>query len=265
MGPVAQSFPTRRVVRIDSDQGSFVAKIDDAPGPAENDETLLRVLSFLNGRQFPHAPLLLRTRTDTSVARIGDSTIAVMEFIPLAVVESEELRASGWKDLGRASAQLNGYTDYPQPFAIPVDRALRELAERAKGQPFEQPFMEALTRAAALTEAKQTSLIHGEINEANARRRADGSVVFVDWDQAGTGPTALEYGYPLITTFISTTWSSTPPQQGHFTTGTCQVVASSSRRNFSTPPSSTLCATCGGATPHSDGSASDTPSQASTR
>jgi hypothetical protein len=46
-------------------------------------------------------------------------------------------------------------------------------------------------------------LIHGELNESNIGRRRDGTVVFLDWDQAGTSATALEYGYPLITTFIA--------------------------------------------------------------
>ncbi len=49
----------------------------------------------------------------------------------------------------------------------------------------------------------EVGLIHGEINEANARRRADGEVVLLDWDQAGIGPVALEYGYPLIAAFVS--------------------------------------------------------------
>ena len=46
-------------------------------------------------------------------------------------------------------------------------------------------------------------MAHGEINEANARRREDGTVVLIDWDQAGRAPAALEYGYPLITVFVS--------------------------------------------------------------
>ena len=46
-------------------------------------------------------------------------------------------------------------------------------------------------------------LIHGEINVANAGRRANGEVALLDWDQAGVGPLALEYGYPLIAAFVS--------------------------------------------------------------
>lgn len=49
----------------------------------------------------------------------------------------------------------------------------------------------------------EEGLIHGEINGANAGRRANGEVALLDWDEAGVGPLALEYGYPLIAAFIS--------------------------------------------------------------
>ncbi len=46
-------------------------------------------------------------------------------------------------------------------------------------------------------------LIHGELNPANSILAPDGRLTVVDWDAAGTGPWALEPGYPLITTFLS--------------------------------------------------------------
>ncbi len=45
--------------------------------------------------------------------------------------------------------------------------------------------------------------VHGEINLANSPVSAEGRIFLLDWDQAGTGPWALEPGYPLITTFLS--------------------------------------------------------------
>jgi pentatricopeptide repeat protein len=89
------------------------------------------------------------------------------------------------------------------PFAIPILVALQQLAARARGLPFEDRFLELLARAGELERQPPDALVHGEINTANARRRDDGSVVLIDWDQAGCAPAAMEYGYPLITVFLS--------------------------------------------------------------
>ncbi|MGH3490916.1 MAG: hypothetical protein ACRDP8_23765 [Actinopolymorphaceae bacterium] len=36
---------------------------------------------------------------------------------------------------------------------------------------------------------------------SNVRQRPDGELVLVDWDAAGTGPIAIDLGYPLICVF----------------------------------------------------------------
>jgi Ser/Thr protein kinase RdoA (MazF antagonist) len=202
IGETLPSYPTRRVFRVHADQGEFVAKVDRAPGPDVAGAEELHVLEYLTDRDFAHAPALLRTRSGHHTARIGDYRISVIEFIPRALHQNASTPGT-WSVLGQAAARLNAFGDYPLPFAIPLRAALEQLAGRVMGLPFEDRFLELLARAGELEQEAPDALVHGEINNANTRWREDGSVVLVDWDQAGCAPAAMEYGYPLITVFLS--------------------------------------------------------------
>lgn len=202
IGEALPSYATRPVLRVHADQGEFVAKVDCAPRPNVAGADQLHVLEYLADRGFAHAPALLRTRSGQHVGRLGEYAIGVIEFIPRAVHEDGSTSET-WSLLGQAAARLNAFADYPMPFAIPISVALQQLATRVRGLPFKDRFLELLARAGELERQRSDALVHGEINTANARRRDDGSVVLIDWDQAGCAPAAMEYGYPLITVFLS--------------------------------------------------------------
>jgi len=202
VGEALPSFPTRGVFRVHADQGEFVAKVNRVPRPDLADADQMYVLEYLAERGFAHAPVLLRTRRGQRIARIHGNVVSVIEFLPKAVHEDVPT-SDTWSRLGAAAARLNAFVDYPLPFAVALSATLAQLASRVKGLPFEARFLELLARAAELERLPPDALVHGEINEANARRKTDGTVVLIDWDQAGRAPAAMEYGYPLITVFVS--------------------------------------------------------------
>jgi aminoglycoside phosphotransferase (APT) family kinase protein len=72
-----------------------------------------------------------------------------------------------------------------------------------RGRPFEKEYLARLERPQYLGQLAPRALIHGEINPANARQADDGTIILVDWEEAGSAHPALEYGYPLIHAFIS--------------------------------------------------------------
>lgn len=202
IGDALPSHPTRRVFKVHSDQGVFVAKVDAAPRSDIAYADQLYVLDYLAGRNFGHAPALLRTSAGHRFSSIGNNTLYLLEYIPRAVDDGTQ-PTDMWRGLGEAAARLNAHGDYSAPFAIPIEGALDELARRAAGWPFEGRFRALLARLTQLTHLPPNALVHGEINCANARRRADGTVVLVDWDQTGTTAAAMEYGYPLVNVFLS--------------------------------------------------------------
>lgn len=196
------SYPTRRVLHILCDQGDFAAKVDSESGSADTEQRLA-VLDHVASRGFRHAPALLRTFAGMRAACTALGTITLLEYIPAPVITGDAGPHVAWRDLGTVAARLNGLADYSVPFAPAVHRVAPELAARAAGTPFEAGVRSLLGRIETLAEVEEVGLIHGEINGTNAGRRADGEVVLLDWDQAGVGPLALEYGYPLIAAFVS--------------------------------------------------------------
>jgi len=196
------SYRTRRVLRLRCDQGEFAAKIDLQPGSVDTEQRLA-VLEHLAARGFRRAPTLLRTCAGTRASCTPSRTITLLEYIPAPVITGDADALAGWRDLGAAAARLNGLADYTVPFALPVHQVVAELAARAAGTPFDGGVRALLRRVETLADVEEMGLIHGEINGGNAGRRANGEVVLLDWDQAGVGPLALEYGYPLIAAFVS--------------------------------------------------------------
>jgi hypothetical protein len=177
----------------------FAAKVThQAPAGGER---RLAIIDYLAAHGYLHAPRLLRTRAGATVHQRGDTSITLLEFVPSLSEEPSDVVAM-WGDLASAAAVLNALHDFDVEFAIPVRQAIAEVAEHASSAEFGSTLMGLVPRAASVTGSPR-GLIHGEINPSNARRRADGTVVLVDWDDAGIGPTALEVGYPLITSFIA--------------------------------------------------------------
>jgi hypothetical protein len=158
------------------------------------------VLQFLDDQSFTHAPLLLLTRAGEVAASTVLGDAIVMEHVPHPLREDEP---DSWLELGAVAATLNGLRGFGEPFVVDVVSAFDEIRAHAvqHGRPAE--IEELLAHAAPLQDAPRDAFVHGEINGANARRRGDGTIVLLDWDQAGDGAPALDLGYPLVTTFMA--------------------------------------------------------------
>lgn len=194
----------RRVFVIHTDQGSFAAKVNDDPPPAETAEAEVAVLGYLAARRYAHAPGLLPTLSGSQLVHTGTRSVVVLEFVPGRFEHlTDAKRIEAWASVARATAALNAYSDYPHQFPQDfVDLVPDELRAKARGHRIESEFLSLLERTEPLRRARQRRLVHGEANFANSGYRDDGTTVLLDWEGAGHGPTALDYGYPLITQFI---------------------------------------------------------------
>lgn len=192
------SYPTRKVLRLCSDQGDFAAKLFK---DLTRHDVLSSIETLLDVRQqgFAHAPDVLAARSGSLAQMTTVGPMVIMEYLPTPLDDSD---ASSWGDLGSALAELNALTG-DRSFAIPVGTALRDQITRAEGTPFEAGVRRLVERLDHLGSIPSTGVVHGEANPSNAARRATGELVLLDWDQAGTGMRALDYGYPLVTCHIS--------------------------------------------------------------
>jgi Ser/Thr protein kinase RdoA (MazF antagonist) len=203
---VLQRQETRTTYAIQSDEGSFIVKVyddDSALGlvrisEAEIDRRL-SIFHFLATQDFRYAPSLLETRTGDRFVRANGTTVYILERIEGG---SPPATAETWAELGQLAARLNTQEAYPFAYGIPVKGTIGELVHEAERYPFSSDMLRVASTLDVLAN-QPTCLIHGEINLANAVQSSDGRISLVDWDQAGTGPWALEAGYPLITSFLS--------------------------------------------------------------
>lgn len=193
------SYPTRGVFHLTSDRGEFAAKVF-ADLSADDVSASVRTLLEVTRSGYAHAPNLVSATSGHYVEMTGVGAVLLMEFLPVILNKTDTVAT--WEDLGSALGILNTL-DGRRPFAIPVEAALREQVDRTNGTAFESGVGRLVERLTTLTSARVDGVIHGEANPSNAGRRATGELVLLDWDQAGTATTALEYGYPLITCHVS--------------------------------------------------------------
>lgn len=177
--------------------GPVAAKVFTDVDP-EIVEEGLRTLAEVGDQGFDHAPRLLRSMSGAYAAATSAGAVALMEYVPISATSSEQF----WEDLGGVLACLNRISA-PRPFAIPIGVALSHQIERATGTPYATGVRELVHRLEPLGRLPRDGVVHGEGNPSNAGRRLNGQLVLLDWDQAGVGPAALDYSYPLITQQIS--------------------------------------------------------------
>jgi Ser/Thr protein kinase RdoA (MazF antagonist) len=142
----------------------------------------------------------MKTQDGKCFVQSAEQIVAVMEYIdgdPLTPAPET------WHSLGKVARALNEFADYPLEYGVPTNLAIDELTEHARSHFKREKFEAFIDELKPILSYPRRGLIHGEINLANAARRQDGTVTLLDWDEAGTGYTILEAGYPLITVFLT--------------------------------------------------------------
>jgi Ser/Thr protein kinase RdoA (MazF antagonist) len=200
LGETLQSYSTRKVVRLHAQEGEFVTKIDLEPPAFETALQPCAVYDFLAFRQFTHIPFLVKTKDGSPLVYTGQQCVAVMEFIDGGAPEPTP---ATWQGLGQVAAKLNAIPDFPLPYVVATDGVIPELIEEAEHHPAKAQFLAFVDLLLPLLDYPGRGLIHGEINLSNSMRRRNGELVLIDWDEAGTGATVLEAGYPLLTVFLT--------------------------------------------------------------
>lgn len=200
LGETFQTYPTRRVVRLHTAQGDFVAKIDDQPPPYATACERCTIFDFLAEQAFPHIPALVKTRDGQPLLYQDGQSVMVMEYIDGGQPDNHP---ATWQRLGRLAASLNAIPGCPVTYGIPTAGVIAELTAAAQTHSHPKQFLDFIAMLSPLLTAPTLGLVHGEINWANVRQRRDGTLVILDWDEAGHGATVLDAGYPLITVFLT--------------------------------------------------------------
>ncbi len=197
---VLQENTDRLVVLLNSDRGKLVAKV---ASPWKNAEALEKdtvVFDFLNEQNFSHIPKLLPTKEGKKFAEIDGRFVYLMEYVegknPEATVET-------YQKLGAIVAELHSVKNYPYKTDFdPKVIIATNFPENAKKLAFGEEYLKIAATLPDFSVSPQ-ALIHTEIAPRNTVERTDGSLVLIDWDDVGVGPTVLDLGYPLLSQFTT--------------------------------------------------------------
>jgi Ser/Thr protein kinase RdoA (MazF antagonist) len=109
--------------------------------------------------------------------------------------------AAAWQAVGAAASQLHRLAAGIQ-HAVPVRAAVSEVRDWLDAAGHLSGWEDFLRRVEG-GHLGSEGMVHGELNADNVRLRADGTVVLLDWDQAGVAPTVMDAAYPLVTQFVT--------------------------------------------------------------
>jgi Ser/Thr protein kinase RdoA (MazF antagonist) len=197
-----QDAGTRMVGLMTTDQGKYTFKImDDWYTKAELTERL-KIFDFLKEKNFKHITTLVKTKDNARLHELNGKFVLVLEYVEGK--EPEETKEN-YQQLGHILGTLNNITDYTHPCLIPVD-AIRPTWKdiAAKLDPSIQDEFMTIANNLPDIDGLPNSLIHFEIKLGrNNIQTPDGTIVFLDWDEAGRGATVLDPGYILINGFLS--------------------------------------------------------------
>ena len=135
-GAQFQTYHSRIVHHVLTDQGEFIVKVDSSASSNEVLQRTSSVFDFLATQGFVHIPQLLRTCKGENYVQIQANVLWVMESIPRS-----ESNAQAWHKAGQAAAVLNGYKNFPIPFAVSVEGALNELQDWIQDRPYRREFL----------------------------------------------------------------------------------------------------------------------------
>ena len=197
-GEILQESGGRLVFEISAREGCFVCKVADQSTPKED---LIRdtfAFDFLKSNGFSHIPTLLRTSEGDAFLRINGAYTYVMEHVE---GRNDTRRPQDWGTLAQIAAKLHDVPDYPYESLFTIEDELQKLESRSRALPFHKELMEIARQLPDFAGVSQ-SVIHSDLSLANAIRKPDGSMVLIDWDDAGLGPTILDLGFPLLCYFV---------------------------------------------------------------
>ena len=188
----------RKVFQLDSNEGRYIAKIaDPSKGPQKiiNDTNILRFLEKIN---YP-APRLLQTRDGNNFIENDKGFIYVMPFIEGA---EPEKTVANYAQLGTVTAQLHIIEGYQTSSDFKVAHEITKMLARAKKFDMDSRYAQLVNALPDFARLPQC-LIHTDIGTHNSIQQPDGTIVLIDWDDAGLGTRILDLGFPLICDFMT--------------------------------------------------------------
>ncbi len=187
----------RIVQRVSTDQGEFVIKAADPSKDKEAVERDTAIFDFLESNQFP-APKLLHTSNGQKYVQYDDRFWYILEYVDNTSIEDTP---ETWRAVGELMGKLHSLEGYTERTVFTFSSEIPHMLKRAKEFGIGEEYVRLVQNLPNLDILPQ-ALIHTDMSLGNVIQQNNGSLVLIDWDDAGIGTRTLDVGFPLICAFV---------------------------------------------------------------
>ena len=199
LGSILQKSGERVTGEIISDQGKYVYKIADPIKTAEAMKKDTAVFDVLNEKSFPYIPKLLKTKNLQDFQPLEHKFVYVLEFIE---GKNPEQTPETFSKLAEIMVSLHDIKGYPYKTDFKASGVIRDLYKNSESYSFGAEYRKILDQLPNFDQFPQ-ALIHTDIAPNNAIQKPGGSIILVDWDDAGIGTRVLDLGVLVINVFVN--------------------------------------------------------------
>lgn len=189
----------RTIVLATSTEGDYVFKIAHHDKPEAILKKDVTVLHFLQKKNFTASPTILKTHSGHLYTRVSSCLVYALKYIE-GVTPAPSPRT--WQKFGKTLASLHliePSQKFKSNFTVKSQRV--KMLKLARSFGTEPRYAEMWKKLPNFRNLPQ-SMIHTDAALNNAIERADGSLVLLDWDDAGRGPCVLDIGF-VLTSFLT--------------------------------------------------------------
>lgn len=184
---------------VESKEGRYVYKIPGSWKKADALERDLGVYDFLNAKDFQHIPKLLKTKNAKDFVNAGDTLVFLMEFVE---GEAPVPNPETYTEIAKVLAKLHSIKDFPFVSDYKPADAIPELIVGAEKFAFKDEYSAILKTIRDFSHLPLVPM-HTEMTPQNCVLKPDGTLIAIDWDEAGLGPAVLDLGVALINHFVT--------------------------------------------------------------
>jgi Ser/Thr protein kinase RdoA (MazF antagonist) len=190
---ILQQSGERQVGIVESEQGRFVYKIAESRRGEAGLRQDTAVFSALERVGFSQAPKLIPTAEGERFIKLGSRFVYLLERIEGSRPESSP---ETYSEIGKITGRLHLTRGFPFETDFNTNKILEDLYKNATDYTFGKEY-QAIGRSLQDLETFPKTIIHTDISPANSIRHPKRGIVFIDWDDAGTGPAVVDLGAML--------------------------------------------------------------------
>src|SRR3989338_2222068 len=178
---------------IDSTTGKYIFKIFGSWRNVGGVNKDTKVFEILQNKGFKNISKLLKTKDQKNFKKVGKNFIYLVEYIE---GKNPKPTQRAYEKLAVVTAKLHSVKNFPFKTDFDTVKIAKDLRKNSAKFKFGSQYREIVKSLPNFNKFPHT-VIHTDIAPSNSVQKKDGTIVFVDWDDVGLGPTIIDLGSVL--------------------------------------------------------------------